>query len=130
MGPIDQTQQGIYYLLCIIARIMMTAGGRINVDDNDFAAVIDGNFVEIRCSSGYGVLNWEFSSGEAITESNALDPPFPIYQTFDPANDFQSLYIQRFSPADIAHYICNTGIILGGVLFKESVYITSGKCEN
>jgi hypothetical protein len=100
------------------------------VDNNGFTAVFDGTYVEIQCSSGYGDLNWEFPSGEAIKESNALNPPFPIYQTFDPANDIQTLNIQRFSPADIAHYICSTGIVLGRFFLKESVYITSGECKN
>jgi hypothetical protein len=109
---------------------MLTARIPGHVDENGLAAVFDDAFVEIQCSSGYGKLNWEFPSGKAITESNALEPSFRIYQTSDPTNDIQFLYFQRFSPADIGHYICNTGLILGRFMFKESVYITSGKCKN
>jgi hypothetical protein len=97
------------------------------VIDNGVVSVTDNSPVEIQCS-GSGDLTWESSSGAAITESNALTPPpFNVYQTHDPANNIQSLFIRDFSPADTALYTCRTDLVVNGASFEESVYISSCK---
>lgn len=98
--------------------------------DNGLLSVSEGTFVEIHCF-GAGDLIWESSSGAAIIETNALNPPFNLYQSHDPTNKFQNLVIISYSLADTAIYTCTkVGVVWQGRPVSEPVYITSCKCSH
>jgi hypothetical protein len=113
--------------LCTLANItLIVLNPSTSIDENGLLAVSKGSFVEIQCNSGADNLLWEISPGTPIMESNAPRPSFPVYQSRDPVNIMQILYIQNFSPADRALYTCKTDMFHDGILVEKSVYITNG----
>jgi cytochrome c oxidase assembly protein Cox11 len=97
------------------------------VDNNGLVTLPNGVHVEVQCSSSRsGDLSWVSSPGAKITEIGAGSTPIVLYQTHDPANNIQSLFIRNFSPMHIALYTCRMDT---GISLERSVYITSGRYE-
>lgn len=113
-------------VIMLSAALFLEAASPDIIDDNRHVRTNSGSSVQIGCS-GSGALSWSTSSGVHISVERALQPTNSLYQTSDPSNNLQTLFIQNFSHSDVARYTCRTNLTADGMSIAESVFITNCK---
>ena len=114
-----------YFILHTARLLLMIRSPPNTIAENGIAVVSDGSRVIVHCLGSHHI-RWKLSSGESIMVETGLTPSSKVYQRNDPTNNEQILFIENFSHANIATYICAASLLNGGRLFSESVFITSG----